>query len=330
MLSPLLYAGVAAPSGAPREAAHAPQAWHAPCMTHPSGARYRVGGVDLAVVNDGTFWMDAGATFGIVPRLLWEREAPPMDRRYRIPLGLNCLLLRSRGKTILIETGIGGKPGDRDTATPAEDGTLLTSLAALGAAPADIDVVVNTHLHADHCGWNTSVGAAGGEPAPTFPNATYVINAQEWEAATHPNERTRATYLARNLDPIADRLELIEGERAITDEVIFVPAPGHSAGHSSVMVRSGQEWGVYLGDLAQHRSQLERTAWVASFDILPLVSMETKRKLMDDCIEAGALVMFCHGPYPGVGRLTRTPEGYRKWVDEPPLDGEHAHPHPHS
>ena len=312
-------------------------------MTHPSGARFRVGGVDLAVVNDGTFYYDAGAVFGVVPRLLWEREAPPLDARYRIPLGLNCVLLRSRGKTILIETGIGGKPGDRDVATPAEQGTLLTSLAAIGVVPADIDVVVNTHLHADHCGWNTRIGAgveAGGPPVPTFPNATYVVSGDEWEAATHPNERTRATYLARNLDPIADRLTLIEGEHAITDEVIFVPAPGHSAGHSTVMVRSGQEWGVYLGDLAQHRAQLERTAWVSGLDILPMVSMETKRRLMDECIEAGALVMFCHGPYPGVGRMTRTPDGYRKWVDAPPLEGDlpheaahledgHAHPHPH-
>ena len=298
-------------------------------MAIPSGARYRLGGVDLTVVNDGTWMYDAGACFGVVPRVMWERQIDGLDDRYRMPLGLNCVLLRSRGKTVLIETGAGGKPGDRDAASPASEGTLLTSLAALGVAPAEIDVVVNTHLHADHCGWNTRVEA--GALVPTFPNATYIVSGDEWEAATHPNERTRATYLARNLDPIADRLTLIEGEHAITDEVIFVPAPGHSAGHSSVMVRSGQEWGVYLGDLAQHRAQLERTAWVSGLDILPLVSMETKRRLMDECIEAGALAMFCHGPYPGVGRMTRTPEGFRKWVDAPPLaDGDaHAHPHPH-
>ncbi|MDO9445752.1 MAG: MBL fold metallo-hydrolase, partial [Dehalococcoidia bacterium] len=104
-------------------------------MSIPSGARYRIGGVEFAVVSDGTYWYDAGAVFGVVPRVMWERVAPPLDERYRIPLGLNCLLLRSRGKTILIETGVGGKPGDRDAATPAEDGTLLTSLAALGVTP---------------------------------------------------------------------------------------------------------------------------------------------------------------------------------------------------
>ena len=293
-------------------------------MSIPTGAKFAIGGVDLAVVNDGTFWMDAGAVFGLVPRVMWERQAPPMDERYRIPLSLNCVLLRSRGKTVLIETGIGGKPGDRDVATPAEEGTLLTSLAALGVSPSEIDVVVNTHLHFDHCGWNTTVDtSAGGAErlVPTFPNAIYVINAREWEDATHPNERTRGTYFDRNLDPIVDRLTLVSGEHAITDEVIFTPAPGHTEGHSTVVIRSGQEWGVYLGDMAQHRAQLERTAWVSSFDVLPLVSLDTKRKLMDECVETGALVMFTHGAYPGVGRLTRTPEGHRKWVDVPPLAG---------
>jgi len=306
-------------------------------MSLPSGARYQIGAVDFAVVNDGTYYYDAGAVFGVVPRVMWERVTPPLDDRYRMPLGLNCLLLRSRGQTILIETGVGGKPGDRDAATPTEDGTLLDSLAALGVAPEEIDVVVNTHLHADHCGWNTSVSPGGDEVlVPTFSNARYVINATEWEDATHPNERTRATYLSRNLDPIADRLELVDGEYQITDEVIFVPVRGHTEGHSTVVIRSGQEWGVYVGDLAQHRVQLERTPWVSGLDILPLVSMETKKQLMDECIEAGALVMFCHGPYPGVGRMTRTAEGFRKWVDIEPhgqgLEGldPHTHPHDHS
>jgi glyoxylase-like metal-dependent hydrolase (beta-lactamase superfamily II) len=286
-------------------------------MPIPSGARFRIGGVDFAVVNDGTFWYDAGAIFGVVPRVMWERVQPELDERYRMPLGLNCLLLRSQGKTILIESGVGGKKGDRDNASPAEEGTLLTSLAALGVAPEDVDVVVNTHLHADHCGWNTSEGGDGAL-RPTFPNAEIVVSEQEWRDATHPNERTRATYLERNLSAIESRVRLVDGEHQLTDEIVFVPSPGHTEGHSTVVVRSGQEWGVYTGDLAQHRTQLERTAWVSGLDILPLVSMETKKQLMEECVEAGALIMFCHGPYPGVGRITRTPEGYRKWADEAP------------
>ena len=292
-------------------------------MTIPSGAKYRIGGVDFAIVNDGTYWYDAGAIFGIVPRVMWERVQPELDERYRMPLGLNCILVRSRGLTVLIEAGVGGKKGDRDNATPAEAGTLMTSLATLGVEPAAVDVVVNTHLHADHCGWNTSENADG-SLRPTFPNARYVISAKEWDDGTHPNERTRATYLARNIEPIADRLRLVDGEHQITDELIFVPTAGHTEGHGTVVIRSGQEWGVYLGDMAQHVAQLERTAWVSGLDILPLVSMETKKQLMDRAIEAQSLMIFCHGAYPGVGRMTRSAEGYRKWVDEPPRNEETA------
>jgi glyoxylase-like metal-dependent hydrolase (beta-lactamase superfamily II) len=307
------------------ERARGEQVWHPPreegAMAIPSGARYRVGGVHFSVVNDGTYWYDAGAIFGVVPRVMWERVQTTLDDRYRMPLGLNCLLLRSQGKTVLVESGVGGKRGDRDNASPAEEGTLLTSLAALGVSPEEVDVVVNSHLHADHCGWNTSE-AADGSLVPTFPNAEIVLNAREWQDATHPNERTRATYLERNLTPIADRVVLAEGEHHVTDEIVFVPTPGHTDGHSTIVIRSGQEWAVYLGDLAQHRAQLERTAWVSGLDILPLVSMETKKRLMEECIEAGALMVFCHGEYPGVGRMTRTEEGYRRWVDVPPLEGE--------
>lgn len=302
-------------------------------MPIPSGDRFSIGSVPFAVVNDGSHFYDAGAIFGVVPRVMWERQVRELDDTYRMETGLNCLLLRSEGKTVLIESGVGGKPGDREGAgTPASEGTLMTSLAALGVAPEDIDIVVNTHLHSDHCGWNTSI-APGADPddpdslIPTFPNATYYIGQREWEDANHPNERTRATYLARNIDPIADRVELLDGETAITEEVRFLPTPGHTHGHGAVVVRSGQEWGVYVGDMVQHRSQLERTAWVSGLDILPLVSMETKKELMERCIEEEALIMFCHGPYPGIGRMTRTPEGFRKWVDVEP-DG-HGLPHSH-
>ena len=114
------------------------------------------------------------------------------------------------------------------------------------------------------------------------------------------------------------------------DAESYCSVRGHTEGHSTVVIRSGQEWGVYVGDMAQHRVQLERTPWVSGLDILPLVSMETKKRLMDECIEAGALVMFCHGPYPGVGRMTRTPEGFRKWVDvEPEGEGLDLHGHGH-
>ena len=298
-------------------------------MTNPSGARYEIGSVRFAVVSDGIYYEDAGTIFGVVPRVMWERVSGPLDERYRMPLGLNCLLLRSGGKTVLIESGVGGKPGDRKNASPAEDGTLIDALAALDVAPEDIDVVVNTHLHADHCGWNTSVvesegrrrrGEEEGESLrPTFPNATYYVSGAEWHDATHPNARTRATYLERNLTPVEGRLETVDGEFEITDEVRFLPSPGHTEGHGCIVIRSGRDWGLYTGDLAQHRVQLERTAWVSGLDLLPLVSMETKRQLMERCIEEQALVMMTHGSYPGVMRMIRTERGHRRLIDVPPL-----------
>ncbi len=295
-------------------------------MAHASGARYALGGLEFAVLSDGTYMYDAGAVFGIVPRVMWERVVPPLDAMHRLTLGLNCLLIRSEGRLVLVETGVGGKPHDRDAASPAEDGTLMTALDALGVAPGDVTDVVNTHLHADHCGWNTSGTGSEGDPVrPTFPNATYHVATQEWDDANHPNERTRATYLERNLAPIADHVRLLDGDGAetpITSEVRFLAAPGHTHGHGVVVLRGSGgatgEWALFTGDLAQHPVQLERTPWVSGLDVLPLVSMETKKVLMDRCIDEQALVIVAHGPYPGVARMIRTDRGFRQLVDVPP------------
>jgi glyoxylase-like metal-dependent hydrolase (beta-lactamase superfamily II) len=182
-------------------------------------------------------------------------------------------------------------------------------------APEEINVVINTHLHADHCGWNTRY--LGEDLVPTFPNAEYVVMQDEWDAAIAPNERTRATYLADNLQPVADkgRLRLLDGETKITDEVIVIPTPGHSAGHASIAIASGGEKALYIGDIAQVAVQLERTAWVSAFDILPQVSLETKKRVVEQAIADNSLLISVHARFPGLGRMQRTPEGFRKWVE---------------
>ena len=282
-----------------------------------SKSKYRVGSLELVVLSDGTFRLDAGAVFGVVPRLMWEPVVDDLDEHHRTSLGLNCLLLQSEGKTILIETGVGDKGRKSWQASPLEEGTLLSDLAARGFQPDDVDIVINTHLHADHCGWNTRYLPAGQDKklAPTFPRARYFIQRGEWEAARHPNERTRATYLAENLTPLEEsgQLELVEGETRVTSEVVMIPSPGHTEHHASVVVTSGGEVALYVGDIAQHRVQLERTAWVSAFDVLPLVSLDTKRRLMDEAVQQNALVISVHLPFPGAGRMTMTPEGRRKW-----------------
>jgi glyoxylase-like metal-dependent hydrolase (beta-lactamase superfamily II) len=277
-------------------------------------AKHRLGNLDLAILSDGDFHIDAGATFGIVPRVMWESHAGELDSRHRLTLGLNSLLLRSQGKLILIETGVGDKAsGWRKQSSPAEHGTLLTELDALGVRPEEIDVVLNTHLHADHCGWNTRY--FDGELVPTFANADYMIVRDEWEGAIAPNERTRATYIEENLLPLQEKghLTLVDGETAVTDEVTIVPAPGHSPGHCAIVLQSAGEKAIYIGDIAQMAVQLERTAWVSAFDIMPLVTMETKKRIVEQAIEDGSLLIGVHAPFPGLGRMTRTEKGQRKW-----------------
>jgi glyoxylase-like metal-dependent hydrolase (beta-lactamase superfamily II) len=283
-------------------------------MTSPH--TYRLGNLDLHILSDGTFYQDAGAVFGVVPRVMWERiAAPPLDDQYRMGIALNCLLVRSHDKLVLIETGVGDKEGHRRQASPAAEGNLLAALAVVGVQPDEIDVVINTHLHADHCGWNTRQ-IEDGRVVPTFPRARYLIQRGEWEAAIHPNERTRATYLADNLLPLEEVgvLELIDGERTVTPEITVLPARGHTEDHASVVLSSGGETAIYIGDMVQHQVQLERTAWVSSFDILPLVSMETKKRIIERAIREQAIVISVHCPFPGIGRMTASEDGKRHWV----------------
>jgi glyoxylase-like metal-dependent hydrolase (beta-lactamase superfamily II) len=285
-------------------------------------ARHRLGNLHLHVLSDGQYFQDAGAVFGIVPKVMWERLGIALNERHQMALGLNSLFLSSQGKTILIETGVGDKERPRAQATPLEEGSLLDDLRAIGVEPGDVDIVINTHLHADHCGWNTRK-AEDGRYVPTFPRARYLIQRGEWEAATHPNERTRATYLAENVLPLADAgcLELIDGETAVTDEVTIIPTHGHTQDHASVVLASGGEHAIYLGDMIQHPAQLERAAWVSSFDIYPLEAMETKKAVVARAIAERQLVVAVHCPYPGLGYMTETADGKRKWTPVPANGG---------
>lgn len=282
-------------------------------MTDPT--TFQVGAVRIDVVSDGYFLMDAGGVFGLVPRILWEPLAGPPDEKNRVRLDLNCLLVRDGTHTILVDTGIGDKiePKRRETVYPGDYGRLLTGLAALGVRPTDIDIVVNTHLHFDHCGWNTAI--VHGAAIPTFPNARYYIRRGEWEAATHPNERTRATYLAENLAPIAesDQVELVEAEVQVTPSVRLLPTPGHTEDHSAVVLSSQGETAVYMGDVVQHPVQIDRPAWISAFDILPLVSLETKKRLVEQAFTTGALLISTHAPYPGAGRI-HDEDGRRRYL----------------
>jgi glyoxylase-like metal-dependent hydrolase (beta-lactamase superfamily II) len=279
---------------------------------------FQVGAIRVDVLSDGYFLMDAGGVFGLVPRTLWEPLTGAPDESNRNRLDLNSLLIRDGARAVLVDTGIGAKiePRRRETAYPGAYGHLLSGLAALGVGLSEIDAVVNTHLHFDHCGWNTAI--VHGAPIPTFPNARYYIQRGEWDAATHPNERTRATYLSDNLTPIAEsgQVELIEGETQVTPALRILPAPGHTADHSVVILSSQGETAVYMGDVVQHALQIDRPAWISAFDTLPLVSLETKKRLVEEAFVTGSLLITTHAPYPGMGRI-HDDNGRRRYATQP-------------
>lgn len=282
---------------------------------------FTLGQIGVYILNDGIFHLDGGSTFGRVPKVLWEKVIAP-DHANRVPMALNSILLESNGKLTLIETGYGDKLTPKQEAIfglMRPQGTLLDQLAALKIAPADIQVVINTHLHGDHAGWNTRHDAQG-NVVPTFPNARYITQRLEWENASHPDELTAPGYPANNFTPLYELgvLDLVEGDVRLTPELRVVATPGHTAGHQSVWLESGQAAALFTGDAALHSSHLERINWVGAVDNLPIISVSTKRALVEDLMRRHASCIITHHPFPGLGVL-ELPEGQTRPIFVPTL-----------
>ena len=269
----------------------------------------KIGDFELTPLSDGTAWWDGGGSFGLVPKVRWEKLLPP-DAENRVPMALRCLLVRTPQATVLVDAGM----GDKVTREMAEqqnfrlerpNGGLLDDLARHGVSPDEVDLVVLTHLHMDHCGTSTRI--LDGQLMPTFPRAQYWVQRREWEDAHHPNERTRSTYLSANLNPIeaSGQLCLLNGDANITRGVRVAVAPGHTAGMQTIVVEppgSGQVV-VFLSDLAFFRWHLERLAWVSAYDLDPMTTIETKRRWQRWLAERQAIIVFQHDPQVAVGRL---------------------------
>jgi glyoxylase-like metal-dependent hydrolase (beta-lactamase superfamily II) len=273
----------------------------------------KVGDIELIAISDGTVWWDGGGAFGLVPKIRWEKLLPP-NAQNRVPMALRCLLIRTPNTTILVDTGMGDKvtpevAEQQSFALDRPNGWLLDDLARQGVAPEDVDVVVLTHLHADHCGGSTRW--LDGRFVPTFPRAEYWVQQREWDDAHHPNERTRATYYAVNFDPLeaTRKLCLLRGDAPVTRGVRVAVAPGHTAGIQAVVIESGDHTAVFLSDLAFFHWQLERLAWVSAYDIDPMTTIETKRRWQPWLVERQATVFFQHDPLMAVGEL-KVQEGH--------------------
>src|SRR5450432_1074174 len=195
----------------------------------------QIGTIQIAVVSDGIAHVDAGGVFGLVPRSLY-RAVQETDANNLVPLALNCLLVRTADKTVVIDTGYGTKLTPKQVQNlglTRPEGGLLDALARLGVKPEAVDMVINTHLHGDHCGGNTSLLPDESGVRATFPNAEYVTQRREYDDAMRPNERTRATYLPSNYQPLVEsgQMRLLEGDAEIVPGIHGVVAPGHTPGH---------------------------------------------------------------------------------------------------
>ncbi len=256
----------------------------------------KLGKFDLFAISDGKFWLDGGAMFGIVPKVLWNR-LNPADEVNRIELGLNCLLIKTPTKKVLIDTGIGEKLEDkfRDIYKIERDYGLIVSLEKSGVKPEDIDFVINTHLHFDHCGGNTT--ERNGAFIPAFPNAQYVIQKQEWFDATHTNERTKASYLEDKFVPLENsgQLLLIDGEHEVLSGIKVLISNGHTKGHQSVMIESDDKKAVYFGDLIPTTSHI-KIPYIMGYDLFPLDILKKKKQIIRKAIEEKWLLIFEHDP----------------------------------
>lgn len=240
----------------------------------------RLGDFDIRGLRDGFFSLDCGAMFGVVPKILWEKKCPA-DAQNRIRLALNSILIKTPAALVLVETGIGPKLDRklRDLYCVEQDSGLVGRLTGLGFTPEQVDFVINTHLHFDHCGGNTLRNKKG-EVVPTFPRARYIIQRGEWEWAMNPHEREKASYQAENFRPLADfgLLQLVDGDSRVTGGVEVMLAPGHTARHQCVKVRSGGKTLVYLGDLVPTSAHIG-LSYGMSYDLQPLENLESKKKL---------------------------------------------------
>ena len=263
----------------------------------------RIGRFDVRIFSDGVFRLDGGAMFGIVPKVLWEKRKPA-DERNRVAMDMNCLLVRDADHVVLIETGAGPKLTERQKEIFGIDAPprLLEELRARGVRPEQVTLVVNTHLHFDHSGGNTY--RDGDRVVPTFPRASYVFQRLEWEDATHPNERTRGSYLSDDYAPLeaAGKLELVDETVEILPGIRLDRVQGHTRGTQTVRVSDGGATLFFTSDFMPDRHHLP-LPWIPAFDLFPLDTLAAKKVILRRAVDERWLVAFTHD-LPRFGRLS--------------------------
>ena len=279
-----------------------------------------LGDFELTIVSDGTYPLDGGAFFGVVPKIMWSRKVTADERNY-VQAGLNSLLIRTGTQTVLVETGMGNKLSERMVKFYGQPAKLLANLAAVGVTPDDIDVVINTHLHFDHCGWNT-VRGKDGKIVPTFPRAKYYAPEGEWQYARRPSERDAISYIPDNYDPLVQsgQMTLLKGGEEIVPGITVKTFPGHTAHMQAVIVNGRPGFNrarlpaapseahkenralapevttaCYISDLIPTTAHIDIT-WGMGFDLYPLQTIESRKQYYANAIPEKWLTVFTHDP----------------------------------
>jgi glyoxylase-like metal-dependent hydrolase (beta-lactamase superfamily II) len=255
--------------------------------------RLALGDFELRVFSDGTYPLDGGAFFGVVPKVMWSRKMEADDKNY-VTAGLNTLVIRTGKQTVLVETGMGNKLSSRMAKFYGQPAELLDHLAAGGIAPEDVDIVINSHLHFDHCGWNT-VRDANGKFVATFPRAKYYAPEGEWQYARHPSERDSISFLSENYDPLVEsgQMTLLKGGEEIVPGISVKTFPGHTAHMQAVIVQSGGKTACYISDLMPTTAHVDLT-WGMGFDLYPLQTIESKKQYYAEAVSEKWLTVFTH------------------------------------
>jgi glyoxylase-like metal-dependent hydrolase (beta-lactamase superfamily II) len=277
--------------------------------------RLTLGDFELSVFSDGTYPLDGGAFFGVVPKVMWSRRVTADEKNY-VTAGLNSLLIRTGKQTVLVETGMGNKLSERMIKFYGQPAKLLDNLKAGGVSPEDVDIVINSHLHFDHCGWNT-VRDKNGKIVPTFPRAKYYAPEGEWQYARRPSERDAISYLPENYDPLVEsgQMTLLKGGEELVPGISVKTFPGHTAHMLAIVIQSlganphisqrTRDMGhpqdsyvptaCYISDLMPTTAHIDLT-WGMAFDLYPLQTIESKKEYYARALPEKWLTVFTHDP----------------------------------
>jgi glyoxylase-like metal-dependent hydrolase (beta-lactamase superfamily II) len=281
-------------------------------------SNFSVGNVDITVLHDGLSALPLNQTFPQVPADSWQfyqqRFPEAFDGTENLKVHFECYLIRSEGRTILVDTGLGSNatnPGTVAAFGGGVDGQLLSELSAAGLSPDDVDTVFLTHLHPDHIGWNTSGGA---DNLPSFPKARYVANEADVGAFNSPLDEQifGFEFWERTIVPLqtAGVLDLLTGESALTSEVTAISTPGHTPGSMSLFILSNGERALIMGDVFHNPAQVTEPDWTFSFDSDPALAVQTRNRMVDRAETENAAMAICHTN--GFGKVIRA-EGRRYW-----------------